>query len=80
MPDADVKARLDARGLVCPQPLLKARQLLDTLKPGERLEVLADDPVSPLDFAAFCHRSGNPLRESSKDASGNSFRFVIEHK
>ena len=73
-----IKAYLDARGLTCPEPVLKTRAILKTLRPGERVEVLADDPIAPIDFAAFSHRSGHPLRESSK--VDGAFRFVIEHK
>lgn len=73
-----IKAHLDARGLECPEPVLKTREILKTLKPGERIEVLADDPIAPIDFAAYSHRSGHPLRESSK--LHGAFRFVIEHK
>ncbi len=78
MVDPPIKARLDARGLACPLPVLKAREILNTLQPGERLEVLADDPIAPLDFAAFSFRSGHPLREKSADSG--TFRFVLEHK
>jgi len=73
-----IKAYLDARGLSCPEPVLKTREILKTLQPGERLEVLADDPIAPIDFAAFSHRSGHPLRESTR--RNGAFRFVIEHK
>lgn len=73
-----IRARLDARGLLCPQPVLKTREILKTLRSGEQVEVLADDPIAPIDFAAFSHRSGHPLRESSK--VDGAFRFVIEHK
>ena len=73
-----VNARLDARGLFCPMPILKASQMLETLKSGERLEVLADDPAAPSDFVAFAKRTGNPLTEQSEDAG--TYRFVLQHK
>ena len=73
-----IKARLDARGLLCPQPILKTREVLKELRSGECVEVLADDPIAPIDFAAFSHRSGHPLRESVK--FDGAFRFVLEHK
>ena len=76
--NAVIHARLDARGLVCPQPLLRTRKMLDLLEQGQRLEVLADDPVAPLDFAAFSHKTGHPLLENETDSG--FFRFVIEHK
>jgi tRNA 2-thiouridine synthesizing protein A len=44
---------LDARGLSCPLPLLKARQALAGLAPGETLVVLATDPEAPIDLAAL---------------------------
>lgn len=78
MLDGEIQAHLDVRGLVCPEPLLRARKVLDTLQTGQRLEVLADDPIAPLDFAAFSHRSGHPLRENQVDSG--FYRFVIEHK
>ena len=74
----EVNARLDARGLFCPMPILKASQMLETLKSGERLEVLADDPAAPSDFVAFAKRTGNPLTEQSEDAG--TYRFVLQHK
>ncbi len=72
------KANLDARGLFCPMPILKASQLLETLGSGEILEVLADDPAAPSDFAAFAKRTGNPLLASEEKAG--TYRFVLEHK
>ncbi len=78
MSEAAAKAHLDARGLFCPMPILKASQMIETLHAGERLEVLADDPAAPSDFEAFSKRTGHPLRESSEDAG--TYRFVLEHK
>jgi len=73
-----IKEYLDARGLQCPEPVLRTREVMKRLGPGERVEVLADDPIAPIDFAAFSHRSGHPLRESVQ--VDGAFRFVIEHK
>ena len=79
MPGADtISAHLDARGLSCPEPVLKTREILKKLQSGECVEVLADDPIAPIDFAAFSHRSGHPLREATK--VDGAFRFVLEHK
>ena len=73
-----IDARLDARGLPCPEPVVRTRKMLDTLRPGQRLEVLTDDPASPLDFAALSYRTGHALRET--DSEAGYFRFVLEHK
>ncbi len=72
------KTQLDARGLFCPMPILKASSMMETLKTGELLEVLADDPAAPSDFVAFSKRTGHPLRENTEDAG--TYRFVLEHK
>jgi tRNA 2-thiouridine synthesizing protein A len=78
VPESAVITSLDVRGLLCPEPLIKLGEAMRSLRSGDRLEVLADDPVAPLDFAAFCHRTGHPMRESTKESSW--FRFVIEHR
>jgi tRNA 2-thiouridine synthesizing protein A len=78
MSEARVTARLDARGLFCPMPILKASAMLEPMHSGEQLEVLADDPAAPSDFVAFSKRTGHPLRENTEDAG--TYRFVLEHK
>jgi tRNA 2-thiouridine synthesizing protein A len=66
---------LDLRGLHCPLPVLRAKKALRGLAPGGALEVLADDPLSPVDFAAYCQQSGDALVESV--ARDGVFRFLI---
>ena len=44
---------LDARGLKCPMPIVKARKALDPIAPGETLKVVATDPGSVLDFQGW---------------------------
>ncbi len=66
---------LDAKGLNCPLPILRAKKALTALPAGGTLEVLATDPGSVKDFQAFCRTTGNELVESSTE--GNVYRFVI---
>ena len=54
-------AELDARGLLCPLPVLKARKRLAQLAAGEVLRVVADDPAAVIDFPHFCAETGNAL-------------------
>lgn len=56
-------ATLDATGLLCPLPVLKARRALKPLAPGAVLEVLATDPGAVKDFAHFCTTTGCELLE-----------------
>ncbi len=68
---------LDAKGLNCPLPILKAKKALKDVPSGGTLEVLATDPGSVADFAAFCRTTGNEIVEQSQD--GGTFRFLIKH-
>ncbi len=59
---------LDAKGLNCPLPVLKAKMALNKMKSGEILHVEATDPHSKIDFEAYCVRTGHEIlltRESS---------------
>ena len=67
---------LDAKGLNCPLPILKAKKALKDVPAGGTLEVLATDPGSVADFQAFCRTTGNELVESTQ--SGNTYRFLIK--
>jgi len=57
---------LDAKGLNCPLPILKAKKALKSLEGGQVLEVLSTDPGSVADFSAFCRTTGNELVEESE--------------
>lgn len=69
-------AVLDAKGLNCPLPILKAKKALQGVPTGGLLEILATDPGAVKDFQAFCRSTGNELVTSSQD--GNVFKFVIK--
>jgi len=69
-------AQLDATGLKCPLPVLKARKVIKSLNGGEVLEVLATDPGSVDDFEAFCVAGGYELQDQTRE--GDVFRFLIK--
>ena len=65
---APVVLEVDARGLRCPLPLLKAKQALRDLAPGEAVRILATDSGSVRDFQTFATLAGHGLeREESPD-------------
>lgn len=68
--------QLDAKGLTCPLPVLKARRAMKALTAGDRLEVEATDPGSVKDFGHFCQTTGYRLVTAS-EADG-VYRFTIE--
>ena len=68
---------LDAKGMNCPLPILKARKALKEVPAGGTLEILATDPGSVADFQAFCRQTGNELVEHTQDDS--VYRFLIKH-
>ncbi len=56
-----MRHHLDATGLLCPLPVLKARKQLQSLAPGDELEMRADDPAAIVDVPHFCAESGHEL-------------------
>ena len=71
-------AELDARGLLCPLPVLKARKRLQALAAGEVLKVTADDPASIVDMPHYCAESGHKLLGQCDGASDGELLFWIE--
>jgi tRNA 2-thiouridine synthesizing protein A len=69
---------LDVQGLSCPLPVLKANKVLRGLPAGARLTVLATDPASVKDFAAFCRETGHALVAFSE--AGGVYRFTIRRR
>lgn len=69
---------LDARGLNCPLPILRAKKALADLASGQVLKVIATDPGSVKDFQAFAKQTGNELLESS-EAGGEYVFYLRKH-
>jgi tRNA 2-thiouridine synthesizing protein A len=74
----EIGVRVDARGLSCPMPIVKTAQAVKPVASGTYIEVLATDPGSTKDFAAWCRSTGNDLVDHSSD--GAVYRFVIRRK
>ncbi len=73
---ADSDSELDARGLNCPLPILRAKKALNDLSSGQTLRILATDPGSVKDFQAFAKQTGNELLESN-EANGQ-YTFILK--
>ncbi len=69
---------VDASGLSCPMPLLKAKKALNGVANGERVRVYATDPGSVRDFEVFSTQSGHGLIEAGKD--GDIYTYLLEKK
>ena len=78
MPTIEIRQQVDARGLSCPMPIVKTAQAIKTLASGDLVEVLATDPGSVKDFAAWSRSTGHELVEQSSD--GAVYTFVIRRK
>jgi len=65
--DCDIDEELDASGLTCPLPLLKAKQALNGMVCGTVLKVTCTDSGSVRDFQVFCQQSGTQLLESREE-------------
>ena len=64
---------LDATGLLCPLPVLKARKRLSALRPGEVLRVRTDDPAAVVDVPHFCAEAGHELLDAAAEGNGHVF-------
>jgi len=71
----DIDKEIDVRGLNCPLPILRAKKALGDLASGQVLKVMATDPGSVKDFAAFCRQTGHELVAS--DATPSEFTFLL---
>jgi tRNA 2-thiouridine synthesizing protein A len=74
----DFHKDLDARGLNCPLPILKAKKALAELESGQVLRIVATDPGSVRDFQAFAKQTGNALL--SHVQQGTEFTFLMRRK
>ncbi|MBT4490439.1 MAG: sulfurtransferase TusA family protein [Rhodospirillaceae bacterium] len=68
--------QLDAKGLNCPLPILRAKKAIKAMDTGATLEIEATDPGAVKDFAAFCRVTGNDLLDSSED--DGVYKFLIK--
>jgi len=73
---ANFDTELDASGLNCPLPILRAKKSLAGLQSGQILHIIATDPGSVKDFEAFAKQTGNELMESKEE--GGKFYFLIK--
>jgi tRNA 2-thiouridine synthesizing protein A len=69
---------LDARGLNCPLPILRAKKALTDMQSGQVLKIMATDPGSVKDFQAFSKQTGNELM--SQDEANKEFTFFMKKK
>ncbi|WP_102109254.1 sulfurtransferase TusA family protein [Oceaniglobus roseus] len=76
----DTDAELDALGLLCPLPVLKARKRLGALEPGQILKMLADDPAAVVDVPHFCAEAGHALLEMRTEGAVLTFLIKRGHK
>ncbi|HEY5637240.1 MAG TPA: sulfurtransferase TusA family protein [Burkholderiales bacterium] len=69
---------LDARGLNCPLPILRAKKSLTDMQSGQVLKILATDPGAVKDFQAFCKQTGNELLSHAE--ADKEFTFFMKRK
>jgi tRNA 2-thiouridine synthesizing protein A len=74
----NVDVELDTSGLNCPLPILKTKKVLNTMRSGQLLRVVATDPASRIDFAAYCAQTGHQLVDEAAD--NGRFVFVLRKK
>ncbi len=73
---AEFDRELDASGLNCPLPILRAKKTLTDMASGQVLKVISTDQGSVKDFEAFCKQTNNPLLSSGEQ--GGKFVFLLK--
>jgi TusA-related sulfurtransferase len=76
--EIQIHKEVDARGLLCPLPILRAKKALADMQTGQILKVLATDPGSQRDFAAFAKQTGNEIVEST--SQDKVFTFLMKRR
>jgi len=74
----DFDKELDARGLNCPLPILRAKKALNDMTSGQVLHIIATDPGAVKDFQAFAKQTGNDLL--AHEAKDKEFEFYLKRK
>lgn len=74
----NIHKEVDARGLLCPLPILRAKKALAEMESGQILKVLATDRSAHQDFAAFAKQTGNVLVQASQH--DDVFTFLIRRR
>ena len=72
---ADFDQELDACGLNCPLPILRAKKSLAALASGQVLRIIATDPGAVKDFESFAKQTGHALLESTEQDGKFYFRL-----
>ena len=67
--------QIDCIGLFCPMPIVKTREAMRGMDPGDLLAMLSDDPASDADMESWCRITGNELVEVSREAG--VYRFLV---
>ncbi len=73
---AEFAQEVDASGLNCPLPILRAKKALNSMEKGQKLRIFTTDKGSVRDFEAFTQQTGNPLLETSEEQG--TYTFIIE--
>ncbi len=73
-----VDREVDARGLNCPLPILRAKKALNDLQSGQLLKVIATDPGSKRDFEAFARQTGHRLVRVEE--AGREWTFFLQRR
>ena len=78
MAEIKVDSELDCSGLLCPMPIVKLKDALMGIKPGQVLKMTATDPGSRTDVPAFCRRTGHELLMAGEE--GGKFAYNLKRR
>ena len=68
---------LDARNLLCPMPVIRVQNAMESLAPGDVIEVICTDPGAMSDVPAWCRVNGHEVLEAVEDPGADEIRITI---
>ena len=68
---------LDARNLLCPMPVIRVQNAMESLAPGDVIEVICTDPGAMNDVPAWCRVNGHEVLEAVEDVAADEIRITI---
>ena len=75
MPPSEPVSEIDARGLLCPLPVLKLRKRIGALAPGDEVRLIATDPAAVIDVPHYCAEAGHELMRTEE--AGEATVYVV---
>ena len=77
--ECEIEIEIDARGLLCPLPVLKLRKAVQGVRPGCLVRIILDDPAARIDVPHYCAEAGHSVVEETS-LGQRAYAYVIRRE